>query len=129
MLGYPYFIKGEVIYGNQIGRTINMPTANIAVEACKLIPPKGVYVSRVFLDDKKYYGITNIGVKPTIEGENALGVETNIFDFDEDIYGKEIIVEFLNFERPEMRFSSLEMLKERMHKDAEYGRRYVKHLI
>lgn len=126
LLGYPYFIKGEVIHGRQMGRKmLELPTANLAVEDSKLVPPNGVYVARVHLKDSVYYGITNIGVKPTIEGENAMGVETNIFDFDEDIYGEEMIVELLNYERPEMQFDSLEQLKSRMHKDVTYGKMFL----
>ena len=88
MLGAPYSITGEVVYGNQIGRTLGMPTANIVPAKEKLVPPNGVYASRIHIDDSCYYGITNIGYKPTVGGEHEKGVETFIFDFSEIIYGK-----------------------------------------
>ena len=119
-------MQGTVIHGKHMGRKVlGLPTANLAVESCKLVPPNGVYVARVQVRDKVYHGITNIGVKPTIKGENAMGVETNIFDFNQDIYGEKMNVELLNYERPEMQFDSLEQLKIRMHKDVTYGKLYI----
>ena len=122
MLGRPYFIKGEVIHGRKLGRTIGMPTANVAVPEGKLVPPRGVYVSRNILRGQTYYGITNIGMKPTVKGEE-MGVETFLFDFDADIYGAEMIVEFLHFKRPEQCFENVAELTKQMKKDAEYGRK------
>lgn len=124
-LGRPYFILGKVIHGRQLGRTIGMPTANIAVPEGKLIPPKGVYVSCNYIGNEKYYGISNIGRKPTVQGE-TLGVETFLFDFSKDIYGKDMRVEFLDFVRPEQKFDSIAALSEQMHKDALFGREYTK---
>jgi riboflavin kinase / FMN adenylyltransferase len=126
MLGQPYGIIGEVIYGNKIGRTLGMPTANILPDKMKLLPPKGVYASKTVIDKKEYLGVTNIGYKPTIGGEIQKGVETYVFDYDGDLYGKCIEVYLYNFERGEIKFNSLEDLKIRMHQDMEYGKAYFK---
>ncbi len=126
LLGRPYSIAGKVVHGRALGRTIQIPTVNQRIDPVKLTPPNGVYVSCVHLEDELFYGITNIGVKPTIEGESEKGVETYIFDFDRDVYGKEITVDFLHYCRPEMRFDSVGMLKEQMLRDITYGKEYIK---
>ena len=117
LMGAPYGVTGIVLHGQQLGRTIGMPTINQAVPDNKIIPPKGVYVSCVYLDGKKYGGITNIGTKPTVSGKKELGVETYILDFSGDLYGQNVRVEFLSFVRPEKKFPSFELLKEQMKKD------------
>ena len=124
LLGYEYFLTGTVQHGNEIGRTIGTPTANQIPPKEKLLPPNGVYASRVQMDGKEYFGISNIGRKPTIKGENPLGVETFIFDFQGDLYGKSIHVSFLKFIRPEQKFTSLEILKKQMEHDIQEARRY-----
>lgn len=124
-LGRNYQIEGEVVYGNQIGRKLlNMPTANIYPEVDKLLPPNGVYVTTVTYEGKDYKGITNIGYKPTIGGESTPGVETYLFDFDENLYGKNIVVNFFTFERGECKFNGLDELKEQMQKDKAFGMEY-----
>lgn len=126
LLGEPYSIGGLVVHGNHIGSSrLGFPTANLLPPAEKQLPPFGVYVSRVYLDGKYYGGITNIGKKPTVEGENPIGAETFIYDFHGDIYGKEIRVELLHFERPERKFAGLEELKRQIERDKEYGLRYL----
>lgn len=125
LLGYPYFIQGKIIHGNQVGRTIGFPTINMQPPPQKLLPPFGVYVSRIQLDGKQYTGITNIGKKPTIQGENPVGVETYIYDFHGDVYEKTAKVELLHFERPEMRFAGIAELKGQLEKDIAYGARYL----
>ena len=125
LLGQPYAIHGTVVHGNHIGGAVlGFPTANIIPPPEKLLPPFGVYVSRVSVDGQTYRGITNIGRKPTVEGENPVGVETFIFNLDQDIYGKNIEVQLLNFERPEKKFDSLEDLKKQIDRDKEYGEAY-----
>lgn len=125
LLGQPYAIHGTVVHGNHIGGAVlGFPTANIIPPPEKLLPPFGVYVSRVSVDGQTYRGITNIGRKPTVEGENPVGVETFIFHLDRDIYGKNIEVQLLNFERPEKKFDSLEDLKKQIDRDKEYGEAY-----
>ncbi len=124
LLGYDFFVKSVIIHGNQIGRTVGIPTINMSLPKEKLLPPKGVYITTVLLDDKTYRGVTNIGNKPTISENNPLGVETFILDFSQDVYGKEAVVSFHDFVRPEMKFDSLEKLKEQMERDVEFARKW-----
>ncbi len=124
MLGAPYSITGTVVHGNQIGRTLGMPTANIIPAQEKLIPPNGVYASKIWIEDQCFYGITNIGYKPTVGNQNEKGVETFIFDFNESIYDREIRVELFAYERGEQKFDSLEHLKMQMERDCQFGKEY-----
>ena len=117
LLGYPYFITGEIVRGKQLGRTLGIPTINQFPEESKLLPPDGVYASRVYLDGKQYDGMTNIGVRPTVENVQVRNAETCIFNFDEEIYGKKAKVELLSFERPEQKFASVSELTAQLHKD------------
>lgn len=123
LLGYEYFVLGEVVHGRRLGRELGIPTVNQIPAPEKLLPPFGVYVSRVVLDGRSYGGITNVGRKPTIEGENPVGVETHIFDYSGDLYGREIEVQFLRHLRPEKRFASVEALADEMRRNIEQGRR------
>lgn len=125
MLGIPYSVSGTVEHGKRLGRTIGMPTANLIPEKDKLLPPYGVYHSRVKTEGKTYKGISNVGCKPTVNTENTVGVETYLYDYDGDLYGSDIIVEFLSYRRPEMKFESVERLKEQMEADIAAGRVYV----
>jgi riboflavin kinase/FMN adenylyltransferase len=124
MLGQPYSILGTVMHGRKIGRTLGMPTVNIIPDTNKLLPPNGVYASKTLADGVYYPGVTNIGFKPTVGGEERKGVETYIFDFDQDLYGKEIEVELYTYQRPERKFASLEELKFYMHQDIEKTAKY-----
>jgi riboflavin kinase/FMN adenylyltransferase len=117
LLGYAYFVSGPVLHGNEIGRTIGFPTVNQLPPKEKLLPPNGVYAVEVNLDGTTWQGVSNIGCKPTIQGENPIGVETFIFDFHDRIYGKQIKVSFLEYIRKEQKFESLEKLKEQLNKD------------
>lgn len=124
MLGTAYSLTGVVAHGRRLGRTIGMPTANLLPEKDKLLPPNGVYYSRVRYQDKVYKAISNIGCKPTVSAEMVLGVESYLYDFTEDIYGKEITVELLEFRRPELKFADVEALKTQMEKDIQAGKTY-----
>lgn len=117
LLGYPFFVCGKVEHGKEIGRTIGIPTINVLPPKEKLLPPFGVYVSKVLMDGKEYQGVTNVGRKPTIAGENPVGVETHILNVKEDFYGKDVKVEFLKFVRKEQKFDSVELLKQQMQRD------------
>jgi len=116
MLGYVYSVSGEVIDGKKIGRTIGYPTANIAVNSMKLLPKKGAYIVDVFVNSQHFKGMLSIGTNPTVDG-NSLSVEVYILDFNEDIYGKEISVNFREFLHDEIKFESLEKLIERLDED------------
>ena len=115
-----------VVHGNQIGRTIGIPTINMILPEEKLLPPFGVYVTRVMIDELWFMGVTNVGCKPTIEGNNPVGVETYIIDFCQDVYDKVISVQFLDFIRPEMKFPSLDALKSQMNSDIAQAQNYYK---
>lgn len=119
LLGYPYFVTGEVVQGKKLGRQLGIPTINQIPKENKLLPPNGVYASRVWVDGEVYDSMTNIGVRPTVEETDVRNVETYLFDFDRDIYGKNVKVELLSFERPEQRFESVESLKAQLHRDIE----------
>lgn len=126
LLGEPYAIHGTVVHGNHMGGPVfGFPTVNVIPPEEKFLPPFGVYVSRVLAEGAYYGGITNIGRKPTVERKSPIGVETYIFGLDKDLYGKNIEVQLLNFERPERKFDSLEQLKEQIEKDKEYGLSYL----
>ncbi len=131
LLGCAYSVEGEVLHGYQLGRKLSMPTINIIPEKGKLLPPFGVYFSQVSVrcDETDtwttYGGVTNIGCKPTVESEEKVGVETHIFDFEGDLYGKWVRVELLRFHRPEKRFADVEQLREELHKDSKICRKYL----
>ncbi|RZK78754.1 MAG: bifunctional riboflavin kinase/FAD synthetase [Pedobacter sp.] len=116
-LGYNFSIHGRVIKGDKIGRTIGFPTANIFVEETyKLIPSDGIYAVTVELNGTTYKGMAYIGQRPTINGMTR-NIEVNIFDFDEEIYGQEITMNFLKFLRHDVKFTGLDALKEQLHQD------------
>ena len=120
MLGYTYSIAGTVIEGNKIGRTIGFPTANIDIDdALKLIAAGGVYACTVKVGGKLYKGMGNSGTRPTV-GINGLVTEVNIFDFDADIYGDDIVIYFVDRIRDEVKFDGLDALKQQLNKDKEY---------
>lgn len=110
-LGYTYFMSGEVVHGKKLGRTIGYPTANFKVkDPDKLIPKMGVYFVGVEVGDFKGYGMMNIGTNPTTDSDNNLKLEVNIFNFDKEIYGQTIRVEFLDRIRDEKKFGAMDEL-------------------
>ena len=124
-LGRPYELNGKVIKANGVGRTIKYPTANIEIkETYKLIPPKGVYLVKIYLGENEFSGMMNIGNRPTINGLNET-IEIHIFDFDKDIYGKNLKVCFLQKIRKEKKFDSLTSLKNQLKKDEENCKRIL----
>ncbi len=120
MLGYKYSLFGVVVAGNRLGRTIGFPTANMRLyEPLKLLPGNGVYSVEVESLGRKFKGMCNIGTRPTVNSGSDRTVETNIFDFDEDIYGLDLKVTFLRKIRDERRFASLNALKAQLIQDRE----------
>lgn len=110
-LGYAYMLSGIVVKGNQLGRTIGFPTANIEIpESYKLIPKYGVYLVTAIVNKKSIFGMMNIGIKPTL-GENLLSIEVHLLHFSEDIYGQKIQVNVIERLREEQKFESFEALK------------------
>lgn len=127
LLMRPYSFCGVVESGRKLGRKLGFPTVNLYPPKEKLLPPKGVYYSVVLFDGGHYYGITNIGTKPTVQQEEEQNVETFLYDFDRDIYGKEIVLELLQFKRPEHRFENLQALKEQLRQDVKEGADWFEH--
>lgn len=117
LLGYRYKLTGTVVKGQQLGRKLGYPTANIiSTESFKLIPANGVYAVYVINAGKRYGGMMNIGVRPTVDGTHRTA-EVNIFDFDADIYGEQLEVEFVKWVRGEQKFGGLEELKAQLAAD------------
>ncbi len=122
LLGRPYRVSGEVIHGNHIGTGLGFPTANILPASDKIFPPRGVYLSITELPDgRRVPGISNYGCKPTI-GKYVPGLETCLFDFNEDIYGQMIRVDLIKYIRAERHFASVNELLEQMHIDYSKAR-------
>ena len=120
MLGYDYSLHGVVVAGNRLGRTIGFPTANMQLyEPLKLIPGNGVYFVKVHTLGKDYFGMCNIGCRPTVGTGNSRTIETHIFDFDEDKYGLDLEVTFISHIREEVRFGSLDELRVQLEKDRD----------
>jgi len=123
-LGYNYFLKGHVTGGHRIGKKIGFPTANIEVtDAYKLIPRDGVYAIRATIDGKWHNGMLNIGYRPTVDSHgHQKSIEAHLFDFQDDIYDKHIMVHFVRRIRDERKFSGVEELVEQLKKDKEHTR-------
>ena len=124
LLGHRFRIEGVVEHGKQLGRTLGFPTMNIVPAKDKYTPKAGVYACEITIDGEKYCGIGNVGIKPTITKINKLLVEVYVFGYNKDTYGKNICVEFCAFERSEVKFSSIEKLKEQVDRDIAYGKKY-----
>ncbi len=125
--GTNFSYSGMVVTGNQLGRKLGFPTANITIPEDKMRVKRGVYVSRVMLGSRKLYGVTNVGLRPTVNSDTTLAdtAETFIFDFDEDIYGARIKVELLSFIRPEQKFDSVDDLAAQVNLDKESAKTWL----
>jgi len=119
LLGYNYFILSEVIVGNKIGRKLGFPTANLTIPNNKIIPKNGVYLVQVEIKNNKYFGIANVGVRPTIKEQktNTPYIEVYLLDFDSDIYGVKLCVNFLKYIRKEQKFDNTDELISQISKD------------
>lgn len=122
-MGRMYAIGGEVVVGNKLGRTIGFPTSNLVLDETMAAPPNGVYITYCNYNDVKYPSITNVGNKPTIGTYNK-NVETHIFNFDKELYGKHIKVEFVKRTREERKFDSVEQLSEQIKSDCIMAKAY-----
>lgn len=111
MLGRPYSICGEVIHGNHLAQELGFPTANQRYPSNVIVPKKGVYLTETEVDGTLFRSITNVGTRPTVTDDLMSTAETHILDFSGDLYGKNIVVKFYKFIRPERRFESIEQLK------------------
>ncbi|WP_343343254.1 bifunctional riboflavin kinase/FAD synthetase [Terrisporobacter petrolearius] len=118
-LGRNYTIEGKIIHGKQFGRTMGFPTANLRLKENLIIPKRGIYATKIYFENEVYIGATNIGYNPTVNGEK-MSVETNILQFDKDIYGKTIKLEFLERIRDEKKFTNVNELKKQLKMDTNY---------
>lgn len=126
MLGYPYTISGMVEHGKQLGRTLGFPTLNVHPSDEKMLPPKGVYMTNTFVDGQIYHGLSNVGFKPTVADEHRMLIETFLFDYNGNAYGKEVRTQLLHYKRPEQKFDSVDELKAQIDTDIDYARDYFK---
>ena len=122
LLGYMYSIGGTVVEGSRIGTSLGFPTANLMVPSEKIVPKSGVYAVQAVLGEKKYNAVCNIGTKPTVAANAALSVEVHIMDFEGDVYGSDLRINFKKRLRSEKRFESRQMLSEQIKKDIEKAR-------
>ena len=124
-----YLLSGKIIKGKQLGRTIGFPTANIKIEEnYKLIPKNGVYIVKSIIQEKTVFGIMNIGLNPTVNGED-LSIEVHFLDFDIAIYNTEITVSVIDRIRDEQKFSSIDLLKAQIQKDKNYAISYIEKTV
>ncbi len=124
LLGYYYSVSGRVEHGRKLGRTLGFPTLNVAWPSDKIVPPYGVYLCYVWIDGRRYQGISNVGVKPTVSDQNRVLTESFLFDYHGDAYGKEVTVELLKFCRPECKFDTVDELKSCIDRDIESGKHF-----
>lgn len=118
-------ISGVVVHGKALGRTVGMPTCNLAIAEDAKLPKEGVYATRVMWKDQVYRGVTNIGKRPTVDAETCITVETYILDFAQDIYGEQITLEICAFIRDVQKFASLQAVQEQVQKDILIARQCV----
>ncbi len=120
-LGHPHILSGKVIHGQQLGRRLGIPTANLRLPEGLAVPKFGVYACRCLVDGKAYPAVANIGTRPTVSGQ-GITVEPWILDYEGDLYGREITLEFHRFLRPEQKFPTLEALQAEIHRNAQQAR-------
>ena len=119
-----YTITGTIVHGANLGTKMGIPTVNLSPADGEVTPDFGVYVSEVIIDAEVYRGVTNIGIKPTVTDAGNITVETNILDYNKEVYGHEITVHFLKFLRPEKKFASIDALVAQINLDIQSAREY-----
>lgn len=125
LLTKPYLIRGEVVKGDQIGRTIGFPTANLALpNAYKLLPPEGIYAVKAGLEEANLPAMLYIGKRPSLAGKTELRVEVNLLDFNQDLYGKTLNIRLYSFIRPDQKFDDMDLLVEALNRDEQATRAY-----
>jgi riboflavin kinase/FMN adenylyltransferase len=126
-LGHPHILTGTVVPGKQLGRTLGIPTANLRLPLGLAVPKFGVYACRCRIGEETYGAVANIGTRPTVEGQ-GITIEPWILDFSGDLYRREITLEFLDFLRPEVKYPTLEALREEIQHNARQTREILKAL-
>ena len=122
-LGHGHMLTGTVVTGRKLGRSLGFPTANIELPQGVIVPRHGVYACRAYVGEKSYLAVCNVGNRPTVQG-HQVRTETWLLDFDGDLYGQSVTLEFMYFLRPEQRFESLDALKKAVLCDAENTRKF-----
>jgi len=122
-LGHGHTLTGTVVTGRKLGHKLGFPTANIELPEGVIVPRHGVYACRAFVGETGYMAVCNVGSRPTVRG-HQVRTETSLLDFDGDLYGQAVTLEFLRFLRPEERFGSVEELKAAVLRDAEMTRKF-----
>ena len=129
LLGRPYAVFGEVLHGKKLGRTLGFPTMNLIPPVEKLLPAYGVYVTKTKVDGQWFEGITNVGLRPTVDSDKRVTVETHLFAYEGDLYGKQVEVQFLFFLRPERKFEDVEQLKNTILEDVKKAKAILENSI
>ena len=125
LLGRPYSLRGKVVVGDKRGRVIGFPTANVLLDACSLVPGRGVYVGHVWAEAERYGACTNVGVAPTFDQRDSR-VEAHLLDYQGDLYGRVVEVTFIERLRPEKRFFGADELKEQIARDIVEARKILR---
>lgn len=124
LLSYPYYFYGEVVHGKELGRNLGLPTVNQILSGGYVSMARGIYYTKTEIDGKKYISVSNLGVRPTVEQSETVNLETHIIDFDGDLYGKNVKVEFFGKGRGEMQFDSIEELRLEIMRDCERAKKF-----
>lgn len=117
LCGHPYFMLGKVVHGKALGRTVGMPTANLKIYGTKRRPPNGVYATRTWIEGRSYPGVTNVGLRPSVDDLPEITIETMLADFDRDIYGEKLITEFPLYIREIRKFDGVGAVWQQVQKD------------
>lgn len=124
LLTYPYYFTAPVLHGKELGRTLGLPTINQEMPRSRAKMARGIYYTKTVIDGQKYISVSNIGVRPTVENSDRVNIETHILDFDSDLYGRTVTVEFYGRGRGEMRFDGVESLRREIELDCARARAY-----
>lgn len=119
LLGAPYFISGTVVHGKALGRKIGTPTVNVPIYSECVVPKIGVYISELFVGEKRVVGVTNVGVRPTVDVGGRVNTETYLLDFDDELYGERVVLKLRKYLRGEKKFDSTEMLSSQILDDSK----------
>jgi len=128
LLGRPYALSGDIVRGDGRGHGLGIPTANLSVWQERIVPAVGVYATWAMIDGERHAAVTNIGVRPTFENEPVFArIETHLLDFDRDLYGQKLQLEFIEYLRREQRFPSIQALLDQIHQDIARTREVLEH--
>ena len=121
----PLRLIGKIEHGKGLGKTVGMPTANLRIDDMRQLPEYGVYATRIFVSEQWYHSVTNIGMRPSVDGEETVTVETYILDFAGDIYGEEVQLEVYQYLRPTQKFQGIEEVHRQVEKDVKNAKKYL----